>query len=161
MEGSCPLFEGRKGEDIKLEDAQCDNGNMSRLFYNNNSKSEGEDDFGGKDEDNNSGQSKDDAGRNSEILNIKSKIEDSNETSNLGEIAVGKLAFYCITNLLVNIPTRSTVALDNLTLPLLLPVAPFISGFSVLSSVALGFPALSCPVLGLFVHFVPGLPSLP
>lgn len=152
--------------------------------FNNGSKSEGENNAGGKDEDNASGKGKDDAGgkdknnvgrksednngresenninRNGKILNAKLKIGDTDEKSNLSKIAAGKLAFGCIANPLINTSASSIVTPNHLTIPLVVSLVPSISGFFALSSITSGFltPSYSAP--SLFVHFVPDLPTI-
>lgn len=92
-------------------------------------------------------------------MNTKSRLGNSDETLNLGKIAVSKLFFYYIANLLVDIPAHNTVAPDHLTISLVIPIVFLIFGFSALSSAALGFLAFGCSVFGLSIFFIPGLPA--
>ena len=71
---------------------------------------EGKDDDSRKGEDNDGGEGEDNVGANNEILNRKLRVGNADKTSNLGEIAVGKLAFGYITNPLVDTLASSTIA---------------------------------------------------
>lgn len=62
---------------------------------------------------------KDNAGRNGETLNIKLRVKNSDGKSNLGESAANKLAYYYISNLLVDTSAYGTVIPDHLVVSLI------------------------------------------
>lgn len=92
---------------------------------------------------------------------MKSRIEDGDETSNLGEITASKLVFCYIANPIVNISAYGNVALDYHDVPLVIFVVLTISRFSALGSAALGFLVPNCPASGLLVLSLPNSPALP
>lgn len=52
MKSFCPFFVGCKSKDVKSKGDQCNNGNASHLFFDNDNESKSEDDVssGGKDD---------------------------------------------------------------------------------------------------------------
>ena len=89
---------GKENKDDTSGEGKVNNGEVGK---NNND---------GKNNSNNGEKDKNDAGGNNKTLNVKSKIGDGDEIPNLDEIVVGKLTFYYVTNPLVDISVRSTVA---------------------------------------------------
>lgn len=153
----CENNAGKKGEDNA---GKKDKNNADKKSKNNIDK-KGEDNTSGKSEDDNDEKSENDIGRNGETLNIKLKLRDGDEISNLGEIAADKLVFCFIANLLVDIPVHGTVILDYFIISLIVILISLVSGFFILSSTAPGFPASDYPILGPPFLLVLGLPAFP
>lgn len=162
---------GRKGEDDASREDEENSGRKGEDGFSEKDKDDAggefEDNAGGKDKDNNNkegendngGQDKDDVDENGEILNMKSRVGNGNKTSNLGEIADGKLAFCYIANVLVDIFVYVTITFNYPAVSLVVSVIPLITGITALGCAAPSFPAFGCPIFGLFIFFVPGLPT--
>lgn len=147
--------ENDAGKKVKNTTNREDKNNTSKEVKDNASR-EDEDNNSGKGKDDNSKQDEDNASGNKEILNMKLSIEDNDETLNLGEIVAGKLAFYCIANLLVDIPARSIVALDHFIISLVFSIVFLVFGFSVFGIATPGFLALGYLIPDPFVFLIPG-----